>query len=470
MAKVRLGRQTPTRSVVLDYTKTNGTKAIRLYNKTKKKALEWQKQQIKDILAVDAKGNYIHIKYGLAVPRRNGKNEVILMRELYALEKGEYASHTAHRTKTATSSWERLCKAVRDAGYKEGEDFKTTNRTGMESVRFLKTGGRVDFSTRSSQGGLGEGFDLLIIDEAQEYTEDQETALKYTVSASSNPQTILTGTPPTTVSKGTVFADYRKAVLSGERPNSGWAEWSVPELSDVHDKDLWYETNPSLGTILKEIVVADEISSDDIDFNIQRLGHWLQYNQKSAISKAAWEEMTWDFNRKELTGPLFVGIKYGIDNINVSMGIAARTSDGIFVEVIDCRPIREGNDWIIRFLSKANNVSKVVVDGAGAQDILAREMKDAGIHKPILPTVKEYIYANALFTQMVEDRVLCHTNQPSLTQVISNCEKRAIGNKGGYGYSSLKEEIDITIMDSVILASWICSETKKVRKKQRISY
>ena len=470
MTKVRLGRQTPTRSVVIPYTKTKGREAIRLYNKTKKKALEWQKKQIRDILAVNEKNEWVHIKYGLSVPRRNGKNEVILMREMYALQHGEYASHTAHRTKTATSSWERLCRAVRDAGYVEGVDFKTTNRTGMESVRFLKTGGRVDFSTRSSQGGLGEGFDLLIIDEAQEYTEDQETALKYTVSASRNPQTILIGTPPTTVSRGTVFGSYRKAVLQGERPNSGWAEWSVSELSDPKDKELWYETNPSLGTILKEMIVADEIGSDEIDFNIQRLGHWLQYNQKSAISKAVWEGLAWDFDKNELQGPLFVGIKYGIDNTNVSMAIAVKTFDGIFIEDIDCRPVREGNDWIISFIAASKNIAKVVVDGAGYQDILAKEMRDAGLKKPILPTVKDIVVANAAFTQMIEDGIIYHSNQPALTQAVSNCEKRPIGNRGGYGYQSLRDGIDITLVDAVIYASWICSETKVVRKKQRIRY
>ena len=152
------------------------------------------------------------------------------------------------------------------------------------------------------------------------------------------------------------------------------------------------------------------------------------------------------------------------------MGIAVRTSDGIFVEAIDCRPIREGNDWIIRFLSSSQNVAKIVIDGAGKQDILAKELKEAGVHKVILPTVKEYVVANALFTQMIEDGVICHTNQPSLTQAVTNCERRLIGNKGGYGFQSLREGIDISLMDSVILASWICSETKTVRKKQRIRY
>lgn len=467
--KIRLGRQTPTKSYILPYTKSKGSQAVKLYNKSKKKLFEWQKIQLDNILAVGADGLWVHMKYGLAVPRRNGKNEVILARELYALQNGEYVSHTAHRTKTATSCWERLCRALNEAGYKEGEDFKKTNRTGMESVRFLKTGGRVDFSTRSSQGGLGEGFDLLIIDEAQEYTSDQETALKYTVSSSKNPQTIYTGTPPTTVSKGTVFEEYRKKTLQGDRENSGWSEWSVESLSNVRDRELWYETNPSLGKILTERDIADEIGDDEIDFNIQRLGLWLKYNLKSAISKTQWEELSCDFSKDDLIGPLFVGIKYGIDNTNVSMGIAARTIDGIFIEDIDCRSVRDGNDWIVSFLSKAKSISKVVVDGAQG-DLLENEMKAAGLSKPIRPTTKEFIVANELFTQMIEDKVLTHNNQPALTQAASNCERRTIGTSGGFGYKSLRDGIDITLLDAVILAAWICSETKTVRKKRRIKY
>ena len=52
-------------------------------------------------------------------------------------------------------------------------------------------------------------------DEAQEYQDDQESALKYVVTDSHNPQTILCGTPPTPVSSGTVFTKYRKDTLAG---------------------------------------------------------------------------------------------------------------------------------------------------------------------------------------------------------------------------------------------------------------
>ena len=60
-------------------------------------------------------------------------------------------------------------------------------------------------------------------------------------------------------------------------------------------------------------------------------------------------------------------------------------------------------------------------------------------------------------------------NQLSLTQSVSNCEKRAIGTKGGFGYKSLRDDIEVSLLDSVILAYWACNESKE-KKIQRISY
>lgn len=62
-----------------------------------------------------------------------------------------------------------------------------------------------------------------------------------------------------------------------------------------------------------------------------------------------------------------------------------------------------------------------------------------------------------------------HAGQPSLAQSVTNCDKRAIGSRGGFGFKSIKEGVDISIMDSVILAYWICSTTKE-RRKQKARY
>ena len=55
MAEQRIGRQTPTQSVVIPYKDTKGPEAVLLYNKKKRECHDWQQLQIFDIMAVDEK-------------------------------------------------------------------------------------------------------------------------------------------------------------------------------------------------------------------------------------------------------------------------------------------------------------------------------------------------------------------------------------------------------------------------------
>jgi phage terminase large subunit-like protein len=261
----------------------------------------------------------------------------------------------------------------------------------------------------------------------------------------------------------------RAQILSGEGIDSGWAEWSIPDMTeDIFNVSLWYETNPSMGTILTERKIRAEIRGDSVDFNIQRLGLWLKYNQKSAISELEWTELKAD-SLPVLSGKRFLGIKFGHDGTNVSMSIAIRTDDGrIFVEAIDCRPIRAGNLWMMDYL-KNPHVQAVVIDGDNGKQLLKDEMREEHLPAPVLITTKEVIAAGAMFEQALFMKKICHMGQPSLTQSVSNCEKRPIGSNGGFGYKSLNDQIDVSLLESVVLAHWLCATTKE-QKKQRVSY
>nr|DAH46078.1 MAG TPA: Large Terminase [Bacteriophage sp.] len=384
---------------------------------------------------------------------------------MWGLKNGLRILHTAHRTSTTHVAWERLFNLLTKANIEISSSYRAFGKEHIE----VDGDGVIEFRTRTSKGGLGEGYDILIIDEAQEYQDDQQSALKYVVSDSKNPMTLMCGTPPTPVSSGTVFTKFREETLKGKGVNSAWAEWSVDEQQDPNDKKYWYQANPSLGTILTERKIQDEISGDDIDFNIQRLGYWTKYSLKSEISKADWQKLIIK-GKLHPKGKLFVGIKYGQDGTNMAMSIAVKQETGnIFVESIDCRSIRKGNTWIIDFLKKAD-VQNITIDGSVGQSLLVDELKKNKIKtKVILPTVKEIIIANSTFEQAVYGDKVCHNDQPSLTAVVTNCEKRAIGTSGGFGYKSLKPENDIVLMDSVILAYWQCSVFRECRK-QKISY
>ncbi len=476
MAEPRFGRQTPTSSVVIPYTETLGERAIELYRRTGRDPQPWQEALIYDIRAIDEDDLFVHSKFGYEVPRRNGKGEIITIIELDDLFAGRSVLHTAHRTTTSSSAALRLATLLKDMGYQEiqrvsrdevyTQSYSYAKQFGLERIRLLDTGGSVSFRTRTAKGGLGEGFDTLIIDEAQEYTEDQQSSLQYVVSDSMNPQTILCGTPPTMVSSGTIFPKLRMDCLNGKTEDTGWAEWSTEHMADVNDVDLWYECNPAMGYQLNERKIRAEDKSDELDFNIQRLGYWSKNNLKSEISISEWDALKCE-RPPDISHRLYVGIKYG--KTSASLSVASKTEDGrIFFETIDCQSVRNGNDWIVRLLT-AMSPEVVVIDGSGAQNILKAELEQNRIRNVILPTVKEVIIANAKFEQLLYGQEICHMGQPSLRQVATNCEKRAIGSNGGFGYRAQFDQMEIGLLDSAILAIWQCSEGKE-KRKQRISY
>lgn len=459
----RVGKQDPTFTNVR-FAATLGDRAIETYHESGQTLVEWQAKQVKAIMAITPDGLWKYMKYGLSVSRRNGKGEILSAREMDGLMNGEKICHTAHRTTTSHDAFNRLYRLLQKSGYEEfskkkkempEKSFYASKQYGLEHIEVVG-GGVIDFRTRTNNGGLGEGFDLLVIDEAQEYTSKQESSLSYTVTASKNPQIIMVGTPPTAVSSGDVFPRLRGDIREGKAAEEvGWAEWSIEELTeDVSNVELWYEFNPSLGTILTERNIRAELSNSVVDFNIQRLGLWLAYDRKSAISAAEWDAM--EVATVPEMSTYYIGVKYG-KGPNVAASIAGKTPDGrIFVECLGCKPMRSGNGWILEFIRNPK-VMDVIVDGASGQKILADDMQRFGYFQPKLPKVAEVVSANALWEQAITAQTICHKGQESLRTSVSNCEKRPIGSSGGFGYKSLSDLIDITIMDSAILAHYLAS-------------
>lgn len=474
----RIGEPVPSFTNIQQTAESKGKQAIALYAATKQKLMEWQQTQIIGLMARDERKLWAYPDWCLSLSRRNGKGEILAARELWGiLAAGEKILHTAHRTSTSHDAYERLYRLLIKGGFEERPrkkgkglpgTFYASKQYGLETI-IIYGGGEIHFRTRTDTGGLGEGFDVLVVDEAQEYTSKQQSALTYTVSAAKNPQTILVGTPPTDTSKGDVFSKIRKTVMDGTAKMVGWTEWSIEKMTeDVEDIDLWYRYNPSLGIILRERNIRREITTGVVDFNVQRLGLWLSYKQDSAISLQEWNDVRVD-DVPELEPRRYWGIKFGIDGTNVSMSVASKTTDGrVYTEHIGIEPVRSGTDWIIEFLRNPKTAG-MVIDGASGQQIMVDAIKEAKIgKKPVLPTVKEIIAANALFESGLQGN-LAHVEQETVTRIVTNCEKRAIGANGGFGYRSQVEDADVAVMDSMILAYWLAA-TAKQQAPQIINY
>ena len=476
----RIGNQTPTQAVVCPYEVSKGADAVAIYEESGRHAQEWQKLLITNIMAVNEDGLWTHQRYGYEVPRQNGKGEVLTMRELWGLRNGENICHTAHKTSTSHAAFVRLIKLLSDSGYVElgrkkkgridpAKSYKATKQYGLEQI-FLTGGGQIVFRTRTEAGGIGESFDLLVIDEAQEYTSAQQSALIYTIAASHNPQTVFCGTPPTVTSKGDVFVSYRNKVLSGNAIDAGWSEWSVYQKPDnIMDVELWYETNPSLGIVLRERTIRSEDVSNDLDFTIQRLGYWHSYELKSEITQAEWQLLKVK-RLPVLKGKMFAGVKFGADGVNASLSIGIKTAEGkVFLETIGCKPQAKGFDWLVSFISNAD-IYAVAIDGKGKAELLSDALKTAHTKAKILiPPYGDIITAFAGFRQAIDTEEIQHAGQPAVVQAISNCEKRMIGTNGAFGYRSIKKDVDVSIVESMAIAYWLCASTKE-KRKQKIGY
>ena len=141
----RYGNQTPTHSVVLPYTVTKGPAALDLYRESGREPQEWQTLIVSDLLATNDDDLWVHPKYGYSVPRRNGKGEILTIRELYGISIGEKICHTAHRTTTSSSASKRLADLLKAMGYtevyrpKKNEVYETSytysKQFGLYSIR-----------------------------------------------------------------------------------------------------------------------------------------------------------------------------------------------------------------------------------------------------------------------------------------------------------------------------------------------
>ena len=163
--------------------------------------------------------------------------------------------------------------------------------------------------------------------------------------------------------------------------------------------------------------------------------------------------------------------KEGISDSNVkpSTNTSASADDSDLIVTYDGKEVENGANLEI---TVGSTTGQIVVDGANGQNLLCADLKDAKVKlRPILPSVKEVINAGSTFESALFAHEIVHMGQPSLAQVVSNCEKRAIGSNGGFGYRSIKDGADISLLDSVILAVWsLNEERRKPQHTQKVSY
>ena len=478
----RVGNQNPTYRHTAPYTRSEGQYASDLSANYALTPHPWQSLVLDDWLAVDEDGKLIHSFCVLEVPRQNGKTGVSDPRETWGLVKrGEQILHTAQEFQTAKKAFDRLRKKFGTKKNDPYADYPELNAlvdhytvSAGQMVLDLVNGGHIEFRTRGNNSDMGRGgtFDLVVIDEAQAYTEEQDASLSPLNSAapSGSPQTILMGTPPVigAGAKGIVFTRAIEGIK--EHPGDGDCMhlWSVDEIGDVHDINRWYMTNPSLGyQLIEDAIAKDALKMADDTFAREHLGFLAKKREliNYAIKAEEWDACKTAEIKPE--GKTAFGIKFSADGSEVCLSGAVLTSEGrLHIEMIERRSTGQGTRWLAEWLNERyHKASCVVIDGKNGVDVLTERIADTWKVKGsvIRPSVKEVIASVGMLTDAISEQSLTwYEKQEALRESAISSVKRPISGGWGFGGS------DSAPIESCALAVFGVKTCKRVPGKKML--
>ena len=418
---------------------------------------DWQEDVLSDWLGRRVDGRWAAATCGLAVPRQNGKNGIIEVRELFGMvELGEKFLHTAHQVKTARKAFLRIASFFEnDREYPElAALVKEIRKTNGQEAIVLLNGGSVEFIARSKNSGRGFTVDVLVCDEAQDLTDDELAALLPTISASPlrNPQVVFTGTPPDP-EKGETGEVFRRVRADGEANRDArlaWTDFGVEDgpIPDLDDKALVHRVNPALGSRLgyDEIVRETMLLSPEA-LARERFGWWgdpAEADEDDVLRH--WPDCL--DAASAIADRLVFGVDTTLDRSWSCISVAGLRDDGlVHVEEVDHR---RGTGWVLGRLDELKarwGDYPVVVDAQGPAASLFPEA-----HPAIRANTSDATAAYAAFVDAVENIHLRHRGLPDLDAAVAGAVPRPVGDRCLWGRK--KSCPDITPLVAATLAAW----------------
>ena len=426
-----------------------------------------QLYELELMLARNEDGSPAASTIGISKPRQNGKSYAARFYAVYmAVFEHRDVLYSAHHSTTTKKMFMALCdlfesperfpdfandvKSVSHARGYEGFYFKDWK----DEDGNIHKGGCIEFATRTNSGARGGTFSVIVIDEAQELTADQQESMLPTVSASSDaqdvelmPQQIYIGTPPSPTCNGTVFRQMHDKAHDRGEASGWWLEWAIETddiLKAIPNKEtamqFAYDTNPAMGYRIAEKTIEDEYANMRLDgFARERLGWWtpvVKHELDYAIDRDTWEACKSTEPKPE--GKTAYGVKFSADGSTVALCGAVIPDNGAArISLIELRPTGYGIGWLADWLNQRyKKASCVVIDGRNGVDVLVERIADTWRVKGsiIRPSTRDMIAATGTLTNALSEKsVTWFHQQEVLNDSAITSVKRSLGGGWCFG-------------------------------------
>ena len=460
---MRNGNQKPTFSKIGEYAYSDGEAVAEMFIEDGGATFyPAQQEELILMLARNKDGSPAAQTIGISKPRQNGKSYAARYYAIYMADfEHRSVMYSAHHSSTTKKMFDALCNIFEnEKRYPDfAHDIKSITRgRGYEGIYFndwqdedgvFHDGGCIEFSTRTNAGARGGTYSVIIIDEAQEMTDEQQEGMLPVISASSDatdasrmPQQIYIGTPPSPSCNGTVFQKMHETAHNGEG-ETWWLEWAVQDLDEIVPNkviDLAYETNPAMGYRIAEKTIQSEYEQMSLDgFARERLGWWspiVKHEVAYAIDPQVWNSCKSSAPKPE--GKTAYGIKFSPDGSVVSLCGAVIPKEGAArISLIEQKPTALGTQWLADWLNARYDIAScVVIDGRNGVDVLVDKISNTWRYKGsvIRPNTKEVIASVSTLTDALnQNEVTWFEGQDILDDSAKTSTKRPIGGGWGFG-------------------------------------
>lgn len=466
-----VGQQVPTHFYAPTWSTTAGDDAVDLAAACGLNLLPWQQLVLRNALG-EYGNKWDAFEVGLIVPRQNGKNVVLLARQLAGLFlfDEEQQVHTAHKFKTAQSAYRDLRRVVEGApdlleltkGFPQSSD---------QTAIILKNGCRIDFLARFSGGGRGLSGDTVYLDEAFALDPVIVSDLLPTLSARPSPQ--LWYTSSTGFETSDVLRDVRTRALEGEdrdRRHLAFFEWSADEVVDAVD-GVSYDTpeaaavsNPSLGWFQswEWIESVDLRGMTEEAYRRERLGIWADAEEDRAIPSEVWQLTTAgpEVVRSSSVVRRSIGLDVTADRDLAVLAGATELANGTVV--VDVIAARKGVAWVAdeckRLNARHNPHAGIVLDSMSGAFALTTGLQAsrvpftlAGTRDLTAGTAKLYDGLTRQ-TDGVSDPTILHGTNPYLDDAAYTAGRRLVGTSKTQWTWKEAGEVPVAPLRAVTLA------------------